>query len=937
MGKRPRTPHFISGIGDGSLSDNSNNNNNKRNNNRQNNPNDDIFGLRGDASSYLRSRTERERLIRMEEAATAEHWKDVFGSGAEDAATGGIGRAVASSMTAGPWQVSIFAILGCVIILSAIFLHVVSDSSSEHGTHPYNYRRRQRQRRMYKNRKLQKKKTDEWSDDEEEQIVRNSASILAGNDSDDLEAGKSNLYSLYYQPPPPFGFSAQEHRQRRASKDPVTPPSIQAVSASRAAGGNYYHQGQTYHTPGNMSIPPRRQIGASNSFNSQTGSAAGMSTPINNGTPNHPSQHGPPSSRLSLPTPPDAYASSDGFNPSSAANSNNGIRLPTAPEGAQYLAQPSLLPGGTPGAVRPLNSSNFSSFASMEVGTDNDNDIYHGHGTGHVSAHDSPDVGQSLVCPDPSDSRWSTTSSQSNHDSHVGSVSRHRNSLILSPGNADLDLETPRVGNQRRTLTIDGSNRMAAPNLSGDPMRQDSGLMMPDGGDQGSVPIPFMPALDTRASGGLSIPQQRRQYRADVEPPRSVLLEELKLVQMETGSSTTEWGVKSESLHQSPPPRSGAASEQGDSDVSIQSGDPRKSIIHKRSNLTMATDAGRSLQSDIDFDELKLQEVIGGGGFGQVWRATWRGTPVAVKVLTGSAQTHHIAKAVLEEFKAEINLLKVRFMSIDVNRKVWLELIVPNFNCLAHTHTLPQGMRHPNICLYMGACVDPPNRAIITELAANGSVWDALRLPLMPPFVPADGTSRGCWPLHLYVGNHGVPPSDGAPKLSAPIPPKGTWPWELVKRVACGSARGMAYLHSGKPPVLHRDLKSANLLLDESYTTKVCDFGLSRLKAQERSMTGNCGTVQWMAPEVLANMNYNEKADVFSYGIILWELLSRECPYDGLSPIQCALAVLNRDKRPDIPKFCPPALHALIKACIKKDPEQRPSFEEILQAIDAME
>jgi serine/threonine protein kinase len=67
-----------------------------------------------------------------------------------------------------------------------------------------------------------------------------------------------------------------------------------------------------------------------------------------------------------------------------------------------------------------------------------------------------------------------------------------------------------------------------------------------------------------------------------------------------------------------------------------------------------------------------------------------------------------------------------------------------------------------------------------------------------------------------------------------------------VKKVACGAARGMAYLHSGNPPVLHRDLKSANLLLDESYTTKVCDFGLSRLKSQNQSMTGNCGTVQWM-------------------------------------------------------------------------------------------
>jgi serine/threonine protein kinase len=349
-------------------------------------------------------------------------------------------------------------------------------------------------------------------------------------------------------------------------------------------------------------------------------------------------------------------------------------------------------------------------------------------------------------------------------------------------------------------------------------------------------------------------------------------------------------------------------SSHGDSDISIPSGDPRKSIIHKRPNLIIDTDSATSLQSSIVFNELNLQEVIGGGGFGQVWRATWRGTPVAVKVLTGSAQNTHIAKAILEEFKAEINLLK--------------------------------GMRHPNICLYMGACVDPPNRAIITELAAHGSVWDALRLPLTPPYIVADGSPQGCWPLRLYLpGQHGAPPSSqgATSRVSAPIPPRGTWPWELVKRVSCGAARGMAYLHSGDPPVLHRDLKSANLLLDESYTTKVCDFGLSRLKAQARSMTGNCGTVQWMAPEILANRHYDEKADVYSFGIIVWELLSRECPYEGMTAIQCALAVLNRDKRPEIPKWCPPGVHALIKSCVKKEPSERPSFAQIILALDAME
>jgi serine/threonine protein kinase len=492
------------------------------------------------------------------------------------------------------------------------------------------------------------------------------------------------------------------------------------------------------------------------------------------------------------------------------------------------------------------------------------------------------------------------------------------------PGNNDdtpklrkhLDIvdKTPRAANGRATIELNPTKQSSVAEQKR--LEIHRGLQAPSFGDtegmefasplrsRQEMPIPFVPSLDVT--------------KTEARPPRSVNVDDLHLYQLMESGNVLHWEarVAEESKmienrvysdHDNITDRIMATATGSSSEStpdSIPSGDPRKGIKHKRDDLTAMTDAAASLQGDIDFSELQLVEIIGGGGFGQVWKAIWRGTPVAVKVLTGSAQSKSVPRAVLEEFAAEINLLK--------------------------------GMRHPNICLYMGACLEPPNRAIITELAANGSLWDALRLPLTPPYVACDGQTRSGWPDELYQpdSKHGAPPT--STKLIYAVPPRGTWHWILVKRVACGAARGMAYLHSGKPPILHRDLKSANILLDDSYTAKVCDFGLSRLKAQERSMTGNCGTVQWMAPEVLANQAYNEKADVFSYGIIVWELLSRQCPYDGMSPIQCALKVLNNDYRPEIPKWCPPTLQALIRSCVKRDPDERPTFPQILAALDSM-
>lgn len=217
------------------------------------------------------------------------------------------------------------------------------------------------------------------------------------------------------------------------------------------------------------------------------------------------------------------------------------------------------------------------------------------------------------------------------------------------------------------------------------------------------------------------------------------------------------------------------------------------------------------------------------------------------------------------------------------------------------------------------------------ELAANGSLWDALRTPLNAPYTSTDGLSP-MWPIELYGNSNNT----DVGRRNILSPPPSSWPWVLVRKVAEGAARGINYLHCGNPAVLHRDLKSANILLDDSYNPKVCDFGLSRLKANEKSMTGNCGTVQWMAPEILANEAYAEPADVYSYGIVLWELLTRECPFEGMSSIQCAMAVLNHSKRPEVPNWCPQVFASLIERCLDKDPKKRPTIAEILSAFDSM-
>nr|CCA24426.1 protein kinase putative [Albugo laibachii Nc14] len=201
-------------------------------------------------------------------------------------------------------------------------------------------------------------------------------------------------------------------------------------------------------------------------------------------------------------------------------------------------------------------------------------------------------------------------------------------------------------------------------------------------------------------------------------------------------------------------------------------------------------------------------------------------------------------------------------------------------------------LQHPNICQLIGACLKPSTRALVLEYIELGSLWDYLR-------------ANRALSIHQRA------------------------------QFLLDTARGMQYLHQFRPPILHRDLKTPNLLVEKhSLNIKIADFGLARVKEQIHTMTGNCGTTQWMAPEVLGNRKYTEKADVYSFGIVVWEVFTSQCPYDDMNQIQTALCVLNYDLRPPIPSKCPRFFSRLMRTCWRRDPELRPSFYRIVRTLE---
>ena len=251
---------------------------------------------------------------------------------------------------------------------------------------------------------------------------------------------------------------------------------------------------------------------------------------------------------------------------------------------------------------------------------------------------------------------------------------------------------------------------------------------------------------------------------------------------------------------------------------------------------------------------------------------------------------------------------------------------------------LMRKLRHPNLVLFMGSCVKMPcTLLLVTELMTRGNLFE------------------------IYHQE---------PRLK-----KTSAHYKRVVDVSIDMCKGMCALHHCDPPLLHRDLKSPNIFVDQHWVAKIGDFGLAKMKSEGKTMTAGVGSPLWIAPEVLKGERFGEGCDIYSFAIILWEMAAWCEPYEGLNSVEVqarpshrasaarasppyspararyALAVLSlcsrcarpthqvtrgvvRGMRPRVPDDCPAEIGELMEECWLEDHLARPPFDRVLDIFE---
>ncbi|XP_022953502.1 serine/threonine-protein kinase HT1-like isoform X1 [Cucurbita moschata] len=289
---------------------------------------------------------------------------------------------------------------------------------------------------------------------------------------------------------------------------------------------------------------------------------------------------------------------------------------------------------------------------------------------------------------------------------------------------------------------------------------------------------------------------------------------------------------------------------------------------------------------EINLSKLDIRYVKAHGTYGTIYRGNYDGKDAAVKVLDwgedGVSSVAEIA-ALRASFRQEV--------------AVW--------------HRLD----HPNVAKFYGASMGTSN----------------LKIPPKSPSFDSNQSfpSRACCVVVEYLPGgtlKGFLIKNRKKKLA----------FKVVIQLALDLSRGLSYLHSKK--IVHRDIKTENVLFDAQKTLKIVDFGVARVEAQNpRDMTGETGTLGYMAPEVLDGKPYNRKCDVYSFGICLWETYCCDMPYPDLSFAEISSAVVRQNLRPEIPRCCPSSFASIMKRCWDANPERRPDMDEVVNLLEAID
>ncbi|XP_047311086.1 serine/threonine/tyrosine-protein kinase HT1-like [Impatiens glandulifera] len=286
---------------------------------------------------------------------------------------------------------------------------------------------------------------------------------------------------------------------------------------------------------------------------------------------------------------------------------------------------------------------------------------------------------------------------------------------------------------------------------------------------------------------------------------------------------------------------------------------------------------GTSDEFKLDFSKLYIGKKFAHGAHSQLHQGSYMGQSIAVKMTQVPLNHHEDGE---DEYEDETEPSLSARLENQYNREVKI---------LSHLH-------HQNVIKFIAAGRRTPVFYIITEYLPEGSLRSY---------------------LHKLEQN------------------KESLPLQKLIGIGLDIARGMEYIHS--QGIIHRDLKPENVLITKDFHMEVADFGIACEGSSQYVLSDDPGTYRWMAPEMIKRKPYGRKVDVYSFGLILWEMVAGTIPYQHMTPIQAAFAAVNKNVRPDMPGDCPAPMRALIEQSWSMQPEKRPEFWQIVKVLEQFE